>query len=207
MLGLSGAAFAANGAPAPSFFNSVEVRSMNFKPFKKWNGMLRRYAKETAEQERDGCKSSRFTECNYDKWMEFLQSVSEKDRLPQLISVNYHMNKSRYITDIVNWGKRDYWATPNEFFAKSGDCEDYAIAKFMSLRKLGFREDQLRVVAVKDMNLKTGHAVLVVFLDDKTYLLDNQIKNVVESHRVRHYKPVFSISTDYWWRHRPAPPS
>ena len=58
------------------------------------------------------------------------------------------------------------------------------------------------VVAVKDLNLKVGHAVLVVFLDGKVYLLDNQIKQVVETNTVRHYEPVFSLGTKAWWRHR-----
>jgi predicted transglutaminase-like cysteine proteinase len=87
---------------------------------------------------------------------------------------------------------------------KFGDCEDYAISKFMSLKLLGFSDDMLRVVAVKDLNLKVGHAVLIVILDGKYYLLDNQIKQVVETKTVRHYQPVFSISTRYWWRHRLA---
>jgi len=73
---------------------------------------------------------------------------------------------------------------------------------------LGFKERELRVVAVKDLNLKVGHAVLIVMLKDpktkktKTYLLDNQIKKVVETKTVRHYEPVFSINKDFWWRHR-----
>ncbi len=63
-------------------------------------------------------------------------------------------------------------------------------------------------VAVKDLNLKVGHAVLIVKLKDpktkkrKTYLLDNQIKKVVEAKTVRHYEPVFSINKNFWWRHR-----
>ena len=82
--------------------------------------------------------------------------------------------------DPVNWGQKDYWATPLEFMAKFGDCEDYAIAKFMSLRRLGWKTSKC-VVAVKDLNLKVGHAILVVYLDDKVYVLDNQIKQVIEA--------------------------
>ncbi|MEE9317347.1 MAG: transglutaminase-like cysteine peptidase, partial [Rhodospirillales bacterium] len=115
---------------------------------------------------------------------------------------------AKYISDRTNWGRKDYWATPAEFMANFGDCEDYAIIKYLSLRNLGFREEELRVVAVKDLNLKVGHAVLVVVWKDpktgkkRSLLLDNQIKKVVDSRAVRHYKPVFSINKDYWWRHR-----
>lgn len=63
-------------------------------------------------------------------------------------------------------------------------------------------------MAVKDLNLKVGHAVMVVFWKDpksgkkRTLLLDNQIKKVVDARKVRHYKPVFSINSKFWWRHR-----
>lgn len=40
-------AFAAKAKPVPSFFNTVEVRSKNLKPFKKWRAALSRYAKES----------------------------------------------------------------------------------------------------------------------------------------------------------------
>ena len=60
------------------------------------------------------------------------------------------------------------------------------------------------MVAVKDMNLKVGHAILAVFVDGKVYILDNQIKIVVEAKKIRHYRPVFSINETNWWRHRAA---
>ena len=72
----------------------------------------------------------------------------------------------------------------------------------MTLRDLGFPAAQLRVVAVKDLNLKVGHAILVVFLGGQTYLLDNQVKKVVETKKVRHYKALYSINEDAWWRHK-----
>ena len=193
----------------PSYFNSVEIRSSNLKPFKKWRAALKRYS---LEQKRPGkkasCDSKRLNICNYGDWEGFLQALRGKDKLTQIRAVNYRMNKAKYITDRTNWGRKDYWATPAEFMANFGDCEDYAIIKYLSLRKLGFREEELRVVAVKDLNLKVGHAVLVVFWKDpktgkkRSLLLDNQIKKVIDSRAVRHYKPVFSINKDYWWRHR-----
>ena len=118
------------------------------------------------------------------------------------------MNKAKYITDKNNWGRKDYWATPGEFMANFGDCEDYAIIKFLSLKLLGFKDEDLRVVAVKDLNLKIGHDVLIVYWKDpksgkrRRLLLDNQIKKVVDARAVRHYQPVFSINSKNWWRHR-----
>ena len=44
----------------------------------------------------------------------------------------------------------DYWETPVEALWKgAGDCEDYAIAKYFSLRHLGVSSDKLRITYVK----------------------------------------------------------
>ncbi len=204
---LSGPAEAAKKA-RPSYFNSVEIRSSNLKPFKKWRAALRRYSLEKKKNVKSSCPSKRLNICNYGDWQVFIDSLKDKDKLTQIRAVNYRMNKAKYITDKTNWGRKDYWATPAEFMKNFGDCEDYAIIKYLSLKMLGFSEEDLRVVAVKDLNLKVGHAVLVVFWKNPksgkkhTLLLDNQIKKVVDARAVRHYKPVFSINKDYWWRHR-----
>lgn len=114
------------------------------------------------------------------------------------------MNKAPYMVDKMNYGVKDYWATPGQFFAKFGDCEDYAITKFLSLRALDVPSNIMRVVILKDLNLKIGHAILAITIDDKTYVLDNQIKRVVPATKIRHYKPIFSLNEEGWWLHRPA---
>ena len=174
------------------------------KPFKKWLAALQRYSKESAEAKKGDCKGNQMSACYYQKWTQFLISIKNKSKIDQVKAVNSHMNKAPYITDSKNWGQKDYWSSPGEFMARFGDCEDYAIAKFLSLRRLGFDPSELRVVAVKDMNLKVGHAILIVFIDGKPLVLDNQIKQVVPAEKVRHYQPIFSINTQFWWRHRPA---
>ncbi len=189
-------------AVKPSFFGSKETRSSNMKPFKKWNAAIARYSKEAAANGKGNCQATKINKCLYDKWNAYLARLKGKSRLTIIEKINTRMNKARYITDINNWGKKDYWASPGEFMSRFGDCEDYAIIKYLSLKKLGFKQGQLRVVAVKDLNLKIGHAILVVYLDGKTYVLDNQIKQVVEARTIRHYQPVFSINETNWWRHR-----
>ena len=186
----------------PSFFNSKETSSTNLKPFKKWNDALLRFSKEKADKTKGDCKSKKLTKCHYDNWMKYLSKQKGKDKMTLVNEINGRMNKAKYVTDNNNWGQKDFWATPGEFMAKFGDCEDYAIIKYLSLRMLGFKENEVRVVAVKDLNLKVGHAILVAFVDGKTLVLDNQIKQVVEAKTIRHYQPVFSISSKTWWRHR-----
>ncbi len=201
-VGATDPAAAAKKQAVPSFFGSKETRSSNLKPFKKWKSAIKRYSREKAKAEKKKCKSKKFNKCHYDDWQKFLDKIRDKDRKTQVVEVNRLMNKAKYITDKTNWGKKDYWASPGQFMARFGDCEDYAITKYLSLKRLGFKNEELRVVAVKDLNLKVGHAVLVVFLDGKTWLLDNQIKKIIETKKVKHYQPVFSINTTHWWRHR-----
>jgi len=190
-----------------SFFNSLEKRSKNMKPFKKWRAALARYSKELKRRKDQNCTSTRLNICDYNDWDKFLESLKGKGKWTQLRAVNARMNKAKYISDKANWGRKDYWATPGEFMSRFGDCEDYAIVKYLSLRILGFRESELRVVAVKDLNLKVGHAILMVIVKDKKkkkryFVLDNQIKKVVEAKKIRHYQPVFSINKNFWWRHQ-----
>ncbi len=191
-----------------SFFQSVETRSKNLKPFKKWRAALSRYSKEVKGKSKLKCNSKRLNICSFGDWKKFLISIKKYDKFTQLRAVNARMNKAKYTSDSSNWGKKDFWATPGEFMSRFGDCEDYAIVKYLSLRLLGFKDSELRVVAVKDLNLKVGHAVLVAILKDpktkkkKVYVLDNQIKEVVEAKTIRHYEPVFSINRSFWWRHR-----
>ena len=85
---------------------------------------------------------------------------------------------------------------------KDGDCEDYAITKFYSLLSLGIPNEQMRVVVLNDMNLRTAHAVLVVYLDGVAWLLDNQIREVVQADVVHHYHAIYSVNETTWWLHR-----
>ena len=205
-----GAAFAAAAqAPSvdpasqlqPSYFGTRELRAANLEAFKQWNGALARFTKESAEKLEGSCEEKRFNACNYLKLKQFLDSIKTKDRMAQVIAVNALINKAKYVSDDSNWNQKDYWNSPGEFMARFGDCEDFAIAKFVALEMLGFSQDSKRIVAVKDLNLKIGHAVLVVFVDGKAWVLDNQIPQVIEAAKIRHYDPVFSINQKYWWRH------
>ena len=189
---------------APSFFHSTEEANTDLSPFKKWTSALEKYSKEVAAKKAGPCGGKELNSCSYGKWMVFLAGIKDKDVATKIREVNNYMNRAPYITDNQNWGTKDYWSSPGEFMAKFGDCEDFAIAKYMSLRKLGFKEQDMRVVAVKDMNLKVGHAVLVIFLGGKSYVMDNQIKDVVSTAKILHYVPVFSINAKSWWKHMPA---
>lgn len=175
-------------------FGTEEKRSEKMKPFSKWTDTVKKMAKEQSDL---AAFKARFKD-----WIAYLDTLKDADAITQIKSVNTFMNKSKYILDKTNWGKKDYWASPGEFLAKFGDCEDFSIAKYMALKYLGFDPEQMRIVAVKDLNLKIGHAILAVYYQDWILILDNQIKVVAESRKIHHYQPVYSINESYWWKHR-----
>lgn len=189
----------------PHLFGTSETRSDNLKPFTKWTGVLERIHADRY-RESAACAPAGSARCRVQDWQAFLATLGGKPRQEQVEAVNRYMNRHAYIEDLPNYGVPDYWATPREFFSKDGDCEDYAIAKYVSLRQLGFAESQLRIVVLQDLNLNVAHAVLVVYLDGKTLMLDNQIKHVIETEKVRHYRPLFSINERSWWLHKRTEP-
>lgn len=185
----------------PEIFRSKEKQSTNLTPFPKWRGTIKRYFDESKVAE--DCKpGSRLNVCHLDRWDQFLKGLKGRDVLSQLRAVNSEMNRRRYIIDPINWGMKDYWASPLQFFRKQGDCEDYAITKYMSMRALGVPAEDMRIVVLMDNNLRLAHAVLVVYVEGRAYVLDNQIGSVVRAETIRHYQPIYSINETAWWLHK-----
>lgn len=176
----------------PRLFGSEEKRSGNLRPFTKWTSMFQRFE--------DGMQ----THHSQPIVANFKTDLALFDGLPlhrMAVRVNDLINQSQYIIDQDNYGISDYWATPIEFFQNGGDCEDFAIAKYAALRALGVPEERLRLAIVQDLQKDIPHAILIVYTDQGSYVLDNQIKTVMESSDIAHYKPIFSINRDAWWLH------
>lgn len=184
-----------------SFFQTREFRRDNLAPFPKWTSALERYFEERGRTEGQ-CTDMRFNKCHWDAWKALLDSLRGQPPLRQVRAVNDFMNERPYITDPINWGVEDYWASPGQFLSRDGDCEDYAIAKYLSLRWLGWPAEALRVVVLQDLNLRIPHAVLLVSFGDRHLILDNQIPQVVDQSAIRHYKPIYSVNETAWWLHR-----
>ena len=189
------------GQDRPRVFGHPELRSSDLSLFPKWQRMRASYTTRELPQSEQSCLPAPGERCLLQQWRQFLGSIASIDRTAQIREVNQRMNLAPYIEDINNWGVSDYWATPGEFFNVSGDCEDYSIAKFKSLRLLGFPNDQLRVVVLRDTNLNLIHAVLIVLDGNDWLVLDNQIQSVMPSTAVYHYYPYYSINEEYWWLH------
>ena len=181
-------------------FGSNEVRDESIHMFPKWTAVLERF--RTHEEPMIGsCDPAQPGSCTLTEWAGFIDGLAGLDDLNQLREVQAHLRSVPYILDHQNWGTEDYWETPLEFLTRAGDCEDYSIAKYFSLRRLGFSADQLRIVVLQDENLRLLHAVLAVYLDGDILILDNQIPQVVSHTSIHHYRPLYSINEEAWWSH------
>ena len=118
-----------------------------------------------------------------------------------LTAVNRLANRRPYRSDLENFDVREHWASPLEFLARSGDCEDSAIFKYALLRHLGLPADSLRVVLLKRKRDALGHAVVAAYLGDQVYILDNLGGPVRPQSEVTDYTAVFSFNETLRWAH------
>merc|ERR1711879_231033 len=140
-------------------------------------------------------------------WDKTIQNAKQKDILHKLKDVNDFWNTIKYKRDEAQWGKKDYWAAPFEFLGSgAGDCEDYAIAKYFSLLKLGVPENKLRITYVKLKRKQTkfeeAHMVLTYYHKPAAtpIVLDNINKKLKLATKRTDLLPVYSFNARGLWR-------
>lgn len=179
-------------ASYPAIYGTDEKRSTDLGAFTKWTAMFKRFDRQLKQE-----ASARTVR----EWQENLQDMRGLSIKAMADRVNDLVNKKRYILDQNNWGKSDYWATPVEFLERGGDCEDFAIMKYVALRSLGVPEERLRLAIVQDLQKNIPHAVLVVYTEQGAYILDNQNKRMISAESGSRYRPIYSINRTAWWLH------
>ncbi|WP_373974918.1 transglutaminase-like cysteine peptidase [Chitinibacter sp. SCUT-21] len=145
-------------------------------------------------------------------WQEIIQQQKPKvekqwqtitpNTLEALKNTNAFFNRVPYLSDQAHWGKTDYWATPIEMLGSNGgDCEDYAAAKYFSLRDLGAPVGQLRMVYVRALRLNEAHMVLAWYPNPEAepYILDNLNGSIMLASKRTDLEPVYSFNDDDLW--------
>ena len=125
-----------------------------------------------------------------------------RTEMPILRKVNDFFNHVPYYEDIDHWRVQDYWATPVEMLASNGgDCEDYAIAKYLTLKDLGIPVERMRITYVKALNLDVSHMVLAYYPtpDSDPWILDNLVEDISLASRRADLEPVYSFNDDDLW--------
>lgn len=127
----------------------------------------------------------------------------------QIQLVNRYVNRKRYNDDrtkiIRNENGRlsipSHWATLVEFLEKGGDCEDFATAKYLLLRRFGFGAEDMRIVVVHDRSHRSHHAVLAMRLDaETTWVLDSD-NRIYRKRRPPGYRYVYAVNELGIWDH------
>lgn len=135
-------------------------------------------------------------------WENLMRQEQGKSDLEKLNKVNEFFNRIPYAADIDVWGVPNYWATPIEFLCKgAGACENYAIAKYFTLKALGVSDEKLKITYVKALELNQFHMVLAYYSKpgDEPLILDNLIDSIKPSSQRNDLLPIFSFNVGGIW--------
>ncbi|MEW6691534.1 MAG: transglutaminase-like cysteine peptidase [Pseudomonadota bacterium] len=135
-------------------------------------------------------------------WQQLLDSSAGLAEMDKLREVNRFFNRLAFVSDREHWGREDYWATPLEFLGSGGgDCEDFAVAKYFSLKALGVPVDRLRLTYVKAVQLNEAHMVLTYYPEPSAepLVLDNLVPDIRLASGRRDLVPVYSFNADGLW--------
>lgn len=100
------------------------------------------------------------------------------------------------VSDWAQYGDADYWASPLQTLSSgSGDCEDYAILKYVALRAVGVEADNLRLVIVLDDKRRAEHAVVAVRYEQQWLILDNLTMAIIAAEDASNYRPLFALDS------------
>jgi predicted transglutaminase-like cysteine proteinase len=130
-----------------------------------------------------------------------LRSIAEEPPIAQAEAVHLVMNARPYREDRRQFGRSDVWQSAFAFWERGGDCEDYAIAKYMVLSALGFSQEELRLTVMISRSRGEVHAVLLIEIDGAWYVSDNLKRKLRPLDGYDGWKPVFSVSEAGAWRY------
>ncbi len=189
---------------------TVQWQAMNARrvdPCQHYHELASVPASEAVGPAAGGPSASERTTCDTGRLERLRRAARAAAALPPLSRlqlINRTVNTIPYREDSVNYGRADYWATPAEFVARGGDCEDYAITKMALLRDAGIPASAMRIAIVRDLDLNASHAVLEVDLGTGRYVLDNQSRDLVPADKAGRYMPVYAVSDSGWWMFMPT---
>lgn len=127
------------------------------------------------------------------------KAVSESKKLK---TSNGFFNKVRWVSDQRHWGREDYWATPIEMLGTNGgDCEDYSIAKYFTLKDTNVATGKLRITYVKAIEYNQAHMVLAYYKtpDAEPLIMDNINMRILPASKRNDLLPVYSFNGENLW--------
>lgn len=176
-------------------FGLFTFRAPNGILWRKWHGVESDITKDQAVLERcranaEGCPAFAA------QFLRVINAVKAKSGRDQLDEANRAVNIAiRYVSDFAQHGEADRWSAPLATFATGkGDCEDYAIAKYVALGEAGFPRDDLKLVLARDRAIRQDHAVLAARLDGHWLILDSRRMELMDDSDAASLTPLFAIN-------------
>lgn len=137
------------------------------------------------------------------QWQALLETAVNLPEQEKLTIVNDFFNQRiAFVDDMRLWNKPDYWATPLEVLVRgAGDCEDYSIAKYFTLKELGVAESKMRITYVKALKLNQTHMVLTYYPSPREVplVLDNLRAAIQPATQRSDLLPVYSFNGAGLW--------
>lgn len=135
-------------------------------------------------------------------WQELIRAEGDFPEAELLKKINDFFNQVAFVEDAVHWKKSDYWATPVEFLASgAGDCEDFSLAKYFTLKAMGVSEEKLNLTYVKAIRLNQAHMVLTYHAapEAEPLVLDNLVPDILPASARQDLVPVYSFNGTGLW--------
>ncbi len=142
-------------------------------------------------------------------WRNLLKQSATLDELEKLQQINNFFNlRIRFESDRSVWQQSDYWATPLETMGRArGDCEDFSIAKYVSLLILGVPLEKLKITYVNARRgnvqnpVNQAHMVVAYYPDSNAdpLILDNLVADIRPASQRSDLKPIFSFNSAGLW--------
>lgn len=129
-------------------------------------------------------------------------ATNKADVTPALGRANGFFNQVPFVSDVKHWAVEDYWATPVEMLGTfGGDCEDYSVAKYLTLKDIGVPIERLRITYVRAVRLNEAHMVLAYYAtpDAEPLILDNLVPDIKPASQRPDLEPVYSFNDDDLW--------
>jgi predicted transglutaminase-like cysteine proteinase len=141
------------------------------------------------------------------RFIAIIDKAMTREGFAQIAEINRSINLNiRPVSDLALYGVNERWTTPLVTFASgAGDCEDYAIAKYVALQQIGIPESDLRLVVVYDHNTHEHHAVASVRHGGRWLILDNRALAIQEDVEIAHFNPLFVLNSQNVRRIAAAP--
>ena len=124
-----------------------------------------------------------------------------------LHAIQEQVNCCRYRPGATSEDFAAPWRPQRSLFHAGGDCRDFAVAKYMLLRRFGLAHHELRLLLLdlpptrRPRPERRAQTVLAVNLGGEVGILDNFHSHVLAHERMLGCRPLWSLNRHRLWRH------